>query len=842
RDNEVYAVAKLADGNYWMIENLRLDNEAELSNANTNNPALPLTNDYNAGTTSNFLSTTSNSWCTDYDSAPCYNQSKLNTNNVTATTTSPTFNQNYTNGAHSSDFNTNLHSYGNYYNWYSATAGRGTRETSNNQVAAGDICPAGWSLPVGGSNNTSGSFYYLNQQMGGNTYTQGSNNWRSFPNNFIYSGYWYNSSPSSRGNYGYYWSSTAESYTSSADYLYFYNSYVGTSSTNKYNGNSVRCVAPIQTTITFDGNGNDGGEMAKQGIAPNTTAPLNSNTFVKYGYAFTGWNTERDGSGTSYADGQDYVAGEGSTNITLYAQWAPATTIIYDGNGGEGGGLTQTIRAGETSSIYGNQGYFSKDGCIISHWNTKPDGSGETYHEGGQFTASDQSTTITLYAQWIDVVILDTGTTVNAKLKRLAGNSSAKYYTEDTNVTTIARAYTLPTDFVPTDDNAISIDGSANPVYAWYNTDTTTIYYYTESDKIIMSPSSSYMFYNFRNLSDATSIADWDTSKVTDMSHMFEFDGRNATTWSIGDLSSWDTSKVTDMSSMFSYAGQNATTWSIGDLSSWDTSEVTGMSGMFSGAGQNATTWSIGDLSSWDTSKVTGMSFMFYCAGRNATTWFIGDLSSWDTSKVTNMSQMFREAGRNATTWSIGDLSSWDTSKVTDMSHMFEFDGRNATTWSIGDLSSWDTSKVTDMSYMFYYAGSNATTFSLDLSSWDTSKVTDMSHMFFCAGFNAATWSIGDLSSWDTSKVTDMSSMFEGVGHMATTFSLDLSSWDTSKVTDMNYMFSNAGYNATTWSITIPQKTGDINNTTSAFYGQDSSIYAAPPRNRSFTLSSANEP
>ncbi|MEE0887821.1 MAG: FISUMP domain-containing protein, partial [Candidatus Saccharimonadaceae bacterium] len=268
-------------------------------------------------------------WCTDYDSTPCYNQSKLNTNNTALTTTSPAFSQNYTNGTHASDFNTNLYSYGNYYNWYSATAGRGTRETSGNQVVAGDICPAGWQLPYGGSGdanngkgNTSGGFYYLNNLLGNS-----SNAWRSFPNNFIYSGYWYNSSPSSRGNTGYYWSSTAESYTSSAYYLNLANSYTGFYSSSKYTGSSVRCVAPIQTTITFDGNGNDGGEMAKQRIAANATAPLNQNTFTKNDYVFASWNTERDGSGTSYTDGQDFTVGEGINKVTLYAQWREPAVI-----------------------------------------------------------------------------------------------------------------------------------------------------------------------------------------------------------------------------------------------------------------------------------------------------------------------------------------------------------------------------------------------------------------------------------------------------------------------------------------------------------------------------------
>ena len=440
------------------------------------------------------------------------------------------------------------------------------------------------------------------------------------------------------------------------------------------------------TKIRFDGNGSTSGEMPDKLLAAGKGTSL-CNDYTRTGYAFNNWNTEPDGSGTPYSYCSWYTASSESTELTLYAQWSPATTIIYDGNGGEGDQQQQTIRAGETGSIYSNNGYFSRTGYAVSHWNTETDGSGTSYYGGQNLTASDQPTTITLYAQWVSNV-LDTGMTVNAKLKRLAGNSSASYTTQDTNVTAIAKASTLPADFIPTNDNTISIDGSANPVYAWYDTDTTTIYYYTESDEIIMNPDSSYMFRDFRNLSDASSIVDWNTTYVTNMSYMFH------------------------------YAGYNATTWSIGDL------------------------------------------------------------SSWDTSKVTNMVSMFRETGYNATTWSIGDLSSWDTSNVTSMSNMFT------------------------------YAGRNATTFSLNLSSWDTSNVTNMSYMFYTAGYNA------------------------------TTFSLDLSSWDTSKVTNMREMFNSAGRNATTWSVTIPPKTGDINNTTSAFYGQDSSVYATPASGKSFTLAS----
>ncbi len=228
RDNEVYTVAKLADGNCWMTENLRLDNNATTNATNTNNPISTFT----------ALSPSSSSWCSGTDA--CYNQSMLNTNNI-ANTVSPM-----------TGTDANIYSYSNYYNWYSATAGNGTYSKSSGTVS-GDLCPAGWHLPYGGDEtsakggNTSGGFYYLDRRMGAATGAAGSNNWRSFPNNFVYSGGWNGSSAGSRGNKGFYWSSTALSIVN-AHYLFFSsgNVYPGTGGNGKYNGVSVRCVAPVE--------------------------------------------------------------------------------------------------------------------------------------------------------------------------------------------------------------------------------------------------------------------------------------------------------------------------------------------------------------------------------------------------------------------------------------------------------------------------------------------------------------------------------------------------------------------------------------------------------------------
>ena len=258
RDGNTYAVAKLADGKCWTIENLRLadkdssNNDIELSSTNTNNPSLSLTNtwwfstdnDSDTKPTSSHLSATTNptttAWCTT-NSSNCDDQSMLATNNTTLFTD---------NASSSYNASSNVYSYGNYYNWYSATAGHGKYGSSygSGYTAPGDICPAGWHLPTGGS--ATAEFGALDVAMGGTGATQStaeaSNRWRSYPNNFVYSGFVYGSSVRNRGSSGVYWSSSAgNSY--GAYNLGFDSSNVnpGTNYGSKYSGSMVRCVSGV---------------------------------------------------------------------------------------------------------------------------------------------------------------------------------------------------------------------------------------------------------------------------------------------------------------------------------------------------------------------------------------------------------------------------------------------------------------------------------------------------------------------------------------------------------------------------------------------------------------------
>ncbi len=77
-------------------------------------------------------------------------------------------------------------------------------------------------------------------------------------------------------------------------------------------------AAPATTfAITYDANGGTG-TMDKQTAEAGATVTLTANAFTRSGYTFTGWNTAKDGSGTTYSD-KASVKVDG--DMTLYAQW-----------------------------------------------------------------------------------------------------------------------------------------------------------------------------------------------------------------------------------------------------------------------------------------------------------------------------------------------------------------------------------------------------------------------------------------------------------------------------------------------------------------------------------------
>ncbi len=186
-----------------------------------------------------------------------------------------------------------------------------------------------------------------------------------------------------------------------------------------------------------------------------------------------------------------------------------------------------------------------------------------------------------------------------------------------------------------------------------------------------------------------------------------------------GHISGWDTSRITDMSKLFQFDRG----FKPVNLNDWDVSNVTNMNNMFHDA-----CYFNSPLDKWDVSNVTDMGSMFHSAAR-----FNACIDRWSVGKVTNMSSMFYDAAFNQ------PINNWDVSQVTDMSLMFSSSASNPFNQP---LDQWNVSKVTKMTSMF-----SKSSFNQPINTWNVSQVTNMCDMFFLSEFNQP------LDKWDVRNV-----------------------------------------------------------------------------------------
>ncbi|BFP42072.1 hypothetical protein FGF1_29170 [Flavobacteriaceae bacterium GF1] len=149
-----------------------------------------------------------------------------------------------------------------------------------------------------------------------------------------------------------------------------------------------------------------------------------------------------------------------------------------------------------------------------------------------------------------------------------------------------------------------------------------------------------------------------DLGSVTSMSNMF-----NGCTKLKGNtsFSGWNTSKVEDMTGLFN----GASSFNV-DIGSWDTGSVSSMASMF----RNASAFDQ-DIGSWNTSQVTNMFSMFRFASV-----FNQDIGSWETSSVANKQWMFDDA-----TAFDQNLGKWDLGKLTNAIGMLDGSGLSMANW-----------------------------------------------------------------------------------------------------------------------------------------------------------------
>ncbi|GLC88058.1 InlB B-repeat-containing protein [Lysinibacillus piscis] len=157
----------------------------------------------------------------------------------------------------------------------------------------------------------------------------------------------------------------------------------------------------ITYEVNYDSNGATGGstpEDTQLYEAGASVTVADQGNLVREKHVFTGWNTEKDGSGTFYAIGSK-VAIE-AKDITLYAQWEPLYRVIYDSNGATAGTVpTDSVgyKEGQQATTV-DKGSLIRAQHLFKGWNTEKDGSGTFYTVGSKVAI--KTADVILYAQW----------------------------------------------------------------------------------------------------------------------------------------------------------------------------------------------------------------------------------------------------------------------------------------------------------------------------------------------------------------------------------------------------------------------------------------------------------
>ena len=120
--------------------------------------------------------------------------------------------------------------------------------------------------------------------------------------------------------------------------------------------------------IHFDKNATDAnGSMADMDMVYDVAKNLSENKFSREGYTFQGWNTAKNGSGTSYDDKAlvNNLTADPNGTVTLYAQWtANVYTITFLPNGGSVNPTSKTFTIESTIDLPTP----TKDSYVFDGW------------------------------------------------------------------------------------------------------------------------------------------------------------------------------------------------------------------------------------------------------------------------------------------------------------------------------------------------------------------------------------------------------------------------------------------------------------------------------------------
>lgn len=153
---------------------------------------------------------------------------------------------------------------------------------------------------------------------------------------------------------------------------------------------------PNQRTVTYEGNGNDGGSVPAGGTFDfgESVTVSDPGTLTRTGYQFEGWD-----SNIGWFDPGDEFAMP-DEDVVFTARWDERRYLLdYNGNGATAGEIDgpHMVDFGWVMMVE-SPGSLEREGHSFAGWNTDPDGDGDGYQPGDSLTMPAHD--VTLYAQW----------------------------------------------------------------------------------------------------------------------------------------------------------------------------------------------------------------------------------------------------------------------------------------------------------------------------------------------------------------------------------------------------------------------------------------------------------
>ncbi len=150
--------------------------------------------------------------------------------------------------------------------------------------------------------------------------------------------------------------------------------------------------------VVYHPNGGKGASMVSTPVS-GENVELSENTYTRDGYVFFGWNTDPNAYSAMYVDKQNITAPK--QDLLLYAQWAKSPLkISFEANaeGVTGTMPTYNVTWGNSQKLAPNA--FIHGEKTFVNWNTKDDGTGDSYEDEATIPAETFKEDTILYAQW----------------------------------------------------------------------------------------------------------------------------------------------------------------------------------------------------------------------------------------------------------------------------------------------------------------------------------------------------------------------------------------------------------------------------------------------------------